>query len=125
MDNALKYDFPLRGISIVSDRNNVFMIKNIDDTSKHGNIGLFAIAAYDSQFTLKWYYSVPLWPYQALDKHGEWISQKWLEFCELNQIKNHEKQPKWTQYSSVSKATRFPKKCCEMNNFLEWLQKNQ
>jgi hypothetical protein len=39
------------------------MIKNINDVSEHGNIGLFSIASYDSQFTLKHYYNVPLLPF--------------------------------------------------------------
>jgi hypothetical protein len=29
---------------------------------EHGNIGLFSIASYDSQFTLKHYYNVTLLP---------------------------------------------------------------
>jgi hypothetical protein len=65
-----------------------FMIKNINDVSEHGNIGLFSIASYDSQFTLKHYYNVPLLPFNLpLGEHGKWVSQKWEEFCELNKIK--------------------------------------
>jgi hypothetical protein len=122
------YDFPSRGIKIKTTKssNNVFMIKNINDVSEHGNIGLFSIASYDSQFTLKHYYNVPLLPFNLpLGEHGKWVSQKWEEFCELNKIKNSVKQPKWTRYTSVQKASVFPKRGCELKDFLHWLQKNE
>jgi hypothetical protein len=48
------------------------------------------------------YYLLPL------GEHGKWVSQKW-EFCELNKIKTNVKQPKWTMYTSVQKATVFQK----------------
>jgi hypothetical protein len=50
-------------IKTTKSSNNVLMIKNINDVSEHGNIGLFSIASYDSQFTLKHYYNLPLLPF--------------------------------------------------------------
>jgi Zn-dependent peptidase ImmA (M78 family) len=85
------------------------MIKNINDVSEHGNIGLFSIASYDSQFTLKHYYNVPLLPFNLpLGEHGKWVSQKWEEFCELNKIKTT-KTTKMDKYTSVQKANSLSK----------------
>jgi len=115
-----------KGIKIETNSNhdNCFMIRDINDSSSHGNIGLYSIASYDSQFTLKHYYNLPLCAIHnsELTEIDTWIIDKWDQFCKLKQINLHQKQPKWIIYTNIRKTTPYPKKGCTTIDFLHWLE---
>ena len=120
-----RYDFESRGISIIvkDSHDNIFIIKDINDKSLYGNLGMYSIFSYDSQFSLKYYYNIPLNVITGSDvcEHQKWVINKWDEFCILKNIKLSG-QPKWTKYTSVKKATVYPKNKCELIDFIEWLK---
>jgi len=109
-----RFEFPSRGIAIEtkSTHNNIFMIRDINDKSEHGNLGLYSIAWYDSAVSLRHYYHIELHDITQ-NTNDEWIKDKWRTFCGLRGIK------KWK--NSSWRTTIFPKKNCELSDFLIWL----
>jgi hypothetical protein len=86
------------------------MIKNINDVSEHGNIGLFSM--HHMIHNLHWNIIITYHYYLLIYFRWTWkmVSQKWEEFCELNKIKLI-KNNQMDYVYFCQKATVFQRSC--------------
>ena len=113
----LRVELPNRGLAIEVDdiHNNIFMLRDINDKTQYGNLGLYSTFWYDSQYTLEHYYCVPLFSlYDVESEYDAWLRKSWDVFCKKNKISKW-KNSRWRTTKHRGENTAI--------EFVKWLKK--